>query len=570
MDFLDRSQLVNAIVRCYKSNFAKDDENTVYSLLESLLHSAQERNDINDLKMIKSVYDDFKKKREEARAAQPQEEPSPQVVTGDFQQAFPTESSATFPEESFYNVGEIISKRGYADNALLVYGPFADELSFQIKCYAKYNDFPTVRWVDCEKLVGDYGASTLLSSLRKYYESSENKELLIYLNAEALLKDEGTERAVYYYLRSMKAFRKKLYQVLLCKDINADLSGRYKTVAEENKAGDIYGEGLEFATLAFPDFNAVHSKFCEAFGLSKDDSETEKYIKKHAVSLGFTGVKKLLQTATPANWKETLKAITQEGDRLEVFEKFAGEHTCIRNVLVNWDYKPREEAVQMPETGLPPRDYKIPKMEFDEIDGLDTIRNNVNKLMNYENFTVLQRCCCVVKYALDNGEMLNLINLEDAQKEFVLTRRWEIAYEALVQLMDLPRGKICFDIEPSEGFLGLCCDGGKTIRMHKKYIQSVDAKVVRDAKDTLFHEMYHALQHSAIAAMEKADIDKQQYYLVHFDIWEEVEEWKNNFGRYKLEPKDWYHDQVVEAMARIFAAKMETMSGKLNIPKLSS
>ena len=258
-------------------------------------------------------------------------------------------------------------------------------------------------------------------------------------------------------------------------------------------------------------------------------------------------------------------------ERLEGFYKSVGENfVCIADG--DWGYKPKKTVKKNLPKACEQPIFVMPRTLYDGIVGIEEIREKIEKILNADGVSVLMKCPWALAYALDNGDSLNLWNLEKESLKFRLQERWELAYDALSQLMQIPRGELRFDISNSANADGLCCDGGKTVRLKKKFIESNDPELIEQGKKALLHELYHALQHTAVQALTVGDSDKLGYYLTHFGINSHIEEWRENFSRYR-QPQDEqgfaeYYDQVVEAEARIFATDRLREFGNFNPPKL--
>ena len=499
------------------------------------------------------------------------------VENADIHTAFPLVKNADIPKKTLYNIAVIESQKSCNDNAFLLYSPFLSELKYQTEQYARESG-GDLRYIDCEQLVGEYRAEAtqLLNALCKHAESASG-EVVAYYNLPALARDEAAEQAFCYYLKKIRMQGKNCVQLLLSNDLEYAFELVYKKWISEFYADDdlldsLYYGALNFVFISLPKFEFVKAQIGKAFGVAADDKKAEKLLKKEGVLLGYEGLDALLALSGGALDKALKEITAGKREAFERFAKLAGENiSCVADE--GWGYKTARKAlVVQPHDPVLDPDFKMPRTAYDSIAGIDEIRENIEKILNTGGVSVPMKCVWALTYALDNGDTLNVTNLAKEEIKGTLSQRWELAYDALAQLMRIPRGELLFNIEDKEGVRGQCCDGGKTIRLHKNFIKTNDPDELKQAQQTFLHELYHALQHTAIAASQTGDTETLGYYLVHFGVNSHIAEWRDNFSRYRQPDGkggfDDYHDQVVEAEARIFAADRMAEFANFNVPKL--
>lgn len=489
-------------------------------------------------------------------------------------EAFPTEKPATGAKA--YNVAVIESQRNRRDNALLVYNPFASELVYLAQCYAEKNGF-SLRVVDCGKLAETYRpvATKLLNELCGRIKEGEG-EAVAYCNLSALQKDEGLEEAFCYYLKKMRMGGKGACQLLLSDDLEYPFELVYKKrisefYPEEDLLDSLCYGSLSFVFANLPKFEFVKARIREKFALDEWGDGEESFLKKEGVLLGYEGINALLNADSATDWKTLVKTLTAR--KREAFERFiegTGENvSCI--VEPDWGYKREKRKEKFaPDSSVLDPVFRMPRTAYDGIAGIEEIRERIEKILNAEGVSVLMKCGWAVAYALDGGDTFNLLNVEKERLQTVLAQRWELAYDALAQLMRLPKGELSFDLEEENRTDGQCCDGGRTLRLNRKFLLTTDAETLGKGQETLLHETYHALQHTAIAALNGGNRELLSYYLVHFHIHNHVAAWRDNFSRYRPSASGFgeYYDQVVEAEARIFAADRLAEFAEFNVPKI--
>lgn len=499
----------------------------------------------------------------------------------DIHAVFPLLENSLSERETLCNFSVIETQQGCRDNAFLLYSPFEEELLYQTKCYAKAKGL-SLRLVDCSRLVTEYPsqASALLNELSSYAETAQN-ECFLYCNISALKGNENIAQTVCYYLKRMRQKAQNTAQFFLSSDPEYAFERVYKTQVENfypdgDMLDKLYYGSLNFVFLALPSYEFTRAQIMRAFGLSAEDEgaeKREKFLKKEGILLGYEGLRALLQSAKKENWQEVLQTLTVgKRERLENFYKCVGENfACVANE--DWGYKLSKKKKASPNGVEKQPLFVMPKTVYDGIVGIDEIRENIEKILNKEGVSLQMKCPWALAYALDNGDTLNLLNLEKESIKTRMKERWELAYDALSQLMKIPRGELVFDLSNSAEAEGLCCDGGRTIRLKKLFLESNDPTVLERGKKAFLHEAYHALQHTAVNALKNGDTEILDYYLVHFGVNSHVEEWRENFSRYR-DPKGEegfgdYYDQVVEAEARIFANDRLKEFANFDPPKLA-
>lgn len=498
----------------------------------------------------------------------------------DIHAVFPLLENSLLEGETLCNFSVIETQKGCRDNAFLLYGPFEEELLYQAKCYAKAKGL-ALRLVDLSLLTDAYSqqASELLNGLSAYAENAVN-ECILYCNLSALKANENVEQAVCYYLKRMRLKAPNTVQLLLSSDPEYAFEKVYKKWVEsfypdEDMLDKLYYGSLNFVFIALPNYAFTRAQVYRALNLSTEETESEKWdklLKKEGILLGYEGLRTLLKTSSKETWQKDLQALTAgRRERLEFFYKSVGENfACIADE--DWGYKlPKKKKAEKAEVFEQPL-FVMPRTVYDGIVGIEEIRENIEKILNKEGVSVLMKCPWALAYALDNGDTLNLLNLDKEGIKNRMRERWELAYDALSLLMKIPRGELVFDLNNSGDTDGLCCDGGRTLRFKKLFLESNDSTVLERGKKAFLHEAYHALQHTAVNALKSGDRETLAYYLVHFGINSHAEEWRENFSRYR-EPKgeegyEEYYDQVVEAEARIFANDRLREFANFDPPKL--
>lgn len=486
----------------------------------------------------------------------------------DIHAVFPLLENPYSQRETLCNFSVIESQKGGKVNAFLLYGPFEDELLYQTQCYAKAKGVD-VRLVDCQRLVEMDDTDEILRALSDYAQTVE-KEIFVYSNLSALKHTQ--EENFCYYLKKMRQTAPNLTQILLSNDPEYPFERVYKRCVDNFSDGDMieklsYGN-LDFVFLPLPNYEFTRAQVERAFGQDKDG---EKRLKKDGILLGYAGLKELLKTSSKENWKENLSVLTKnKREKLEEFYNATGENFSFV-ADGGWGFKiSKKKKTEL--QGYPQPTFMMPKTDYDGIANIDEIRTNIEKILNYDGVSVQMKCPWALTYALDGGDTLNLFNLEKESVKKELKQRWELGYDALSALMKIPRGELRFDLNNTGDTDGVCVDGGRTIRLKKLFLENNDPTVLERGKKAFLHETYHALQHSAVVALQKGDREILDYYLVHFAINSQAEEWRENFSRYREAGGEGnfadYYDQVVEAEARIFANDRLREFANFHPPKL--
>lgn len=563
-----------ALKKCRESGYkAKPCQDTA-ELIKKLYDLTSR---IEEKETIISLLSELSKRRKEAKEREDAEIVVTPTVNIDF--ACPV-SYPSPPEGAVYNTSVIDSKNSYQDNALLIYGPIADELDFAAECYAAKKSMH-MRVVDLALLVGSYPtqATELIASL-SHRAVEARDELIVYKNLHAMRGHRDVEESFCYYLKKIRQDAKGVEQLLLSSDVSYSIENVYREIIETNFRDsaqyNMYLQSIDFSFLPLPTMELTLSKLRDKYMLA-GGGETEELISKDGLFLGYRGLTEALTrigsvtelTAKIAELKEKNKPL------LDAFIESFGDF-CAYD-LGDWQYKKKKPAAK--KTAIDPNDpilnpkYRLDRDDYDTVMGNGEILTKLERLLNTEGISMPVKCAWAANFSLDGGDMLNIINLPPEQASILLTERWELAYKALVKLMMIPSGKIVFDIPKSNKLLGgQCCDGGNTIRMNESYLEPKSTDDIAKGIDTLLHECFHALQHSAIQARRTQDNDRLGYYLVHFGVHQHIIEWENNFSRYRSTDKgntyEDYADQVVEAEARIFAADCVSEYSNFNAPRL--
>lgn len=518
-----------------------------------------------------------------------------------------------------YNTAVIDSQERCYDNAFVFYGAYEEELLYLMTCYAK-NESASIRYVDCEKLSKKFfsKASAILAEIYRQAKLASN-EIIVFHNVHCMQGCPSVEESVCYYVKEMRPL-KNVRVFLACTKPSYGVEKVYKNWIEnlpsmKKEIVSVFSGTLDFFYLPLPSFETVLSYVKNTFQIAELDKETEKQIKKSYYTLGYKDLSELLEKGTLENWQAlATELIKRKQEAFDEFEKEFGEgiFECLSE---DWDYKAKKKKVfDRPVEDaewLNPR-FVMPRNQYDTIDELDTILERLNKILNHKGYTIKQKCGWVINYALHNGDTFNnLVGLRDLPQEVsrkILQDRFGLAYDALAQLMMIERGELCFDIPDSEGQpYGLCCDGGKTVRMRKSMISAEKQEMIMEGIGTLLHELFHALQHKAETVYKEVSrgmngeaqgnntlqniydvaLDKAydgttklegerllQYYWSHFDITPyRIAEWTVNNKRYKESKKhgyENYYDQIVEADARIFSSERLAEYNSSNHPKLDA
>lgn len=561
-------EIKTALRKCREAEYSKESVEYAAGLIKKLhgllTDEAKKKELVN---LLKSLIE----KGKEAAALRKKNEPV--LPPADVSEAFPLLPNAEIKTGAYYNVAVIDSSKRYQDNALLLYAPFTSELSYGARCYAKEKGMD-LRVIDCAKLATTYAltATQLLAGLYKHASTAQN-ELIVYENVEGMKVSENVEQAFCYYLKRIRQEGRGVFQIVLSSDVSYALERVYQSTMTkmfpDTDVVNSYLKVLDCYFLPLPSFAFVKERLAEKFGFTATE-ETDKFIKKHGLYLGFEGLCDILDRGTADSWQKLVENYkTDSEETLKKFvEGFGGE--CTYDFL-DWEFKLKgkdKPKIDINDPLYHPK-YKLPRDIYDEVIGREDIREKLEKIMNMDGVPMRVKCAWVVEYAMDGGDSLNIMNLDSNQIKEVLADRWDIAYRALVQLMRIPNGELKIDLSGNDS-LGVCYNGGTLIRLHVQYLK-LDLETIARGYETLLHEAFHALQHSARNARRNNDAEAMGYYFVHFGVREETLEWEKNSSRYHGgdgTPFEDYYDQVVEADARIFAEMCVSDFANFNVPRL--
>ena len=562
-------EIKTALRKCREAEYSKESVEHAAGLIKKL-HAL-----LTDETKKKELYDLLKTLIQKGKeAAENRRKNEPALPPADITQAFPLIPNAEILAGAHYNVAVIDSSKRYQDNAILLYAPFASELSYASRCYAKEKGMD-LRVIDCQKLATAYAltATQLLAGLYKHASEAQN-ELIVYENVEGMKGAESVEQAFCYYVKRIRQEGKGVLQLILSSDVGYSLERIYQqTMTKMFPDADVinsYLKVLDCYFLPLPSFAFVKERLAEAFAFAPTE-ETDKFIKKNGLYLGFEGLCDILSRATADSWQKLVENYAVDGAEVlkKFVEGFGGE--CTYDFL-DWEFKLKKDKdkpkVDINDPIYHPK-YKLPRDIYDDVIGREGIREKLEKIMNMEDVPMRVKCAWVVEYAMDGGDSLNIMNLGSDQIKEVLAERWELAYRALVQLMRICDGELKVDLTGNTSW-GVCCNGGALIRMNVRYLK-LDFEILASGYETLLHEAFHALQHSARTARRNNDTEAIGYYFVHFGVGEDVFEWEKNSSRYyggDGVPFEDYYDQVVEADARIFAEMCVSDFANFNVPKL--
>lgn len=577
-----------ALKRCRIEGYSLKSVKEAMSLIVALIEDTK---DVELQNSLMATLEKLKEKRKQAKELEDEEKKkrgTKPATGGDLAQVFPLIANEDIQMGEVCNTAIIDSQDFCFDNALVLYGAFEEELIYIASGYAKKHG-ATLRLIDCRMLAEKYAqnASFLLEELSQKAGETQT-EVILYHNVHYMKSCPSVEESFCYYVKEMRSM-KNVRQIAVSTKRSYGVEAVYKDwveklfTDEKKDIINIYSGSLPFVYVELPTFAMVKTYIRNAFQIEQFDEETEKLIQKSYYLLGYKGLSELLATATDKTWQEEAKLLTDK-NKAE-FEEFLVEFDDDLDECLPEDWKYRRKKKKTVE--LPPSDddlmnpkFEMPRNEYDTIDDLHAFVDRVEKILNYEGCTVKEKVGWAGNYALHNGDIFNnlvgLGGLEAEVSEKILRERYELAYDALSELMKVPRGELLFDIPKSDTSLnGQCCDGGKTIRLNARYLSANDSDTVIDGLETLLHELFHALQHAGetAAVYRKTDPESEkllQYYWVHFAVTPyRIEEWRKNFTRYRSGGNfEDYEDQVVEADARIFATeRLEEYKGS-NHPKL--
>ncbi len=494
--------------------------------------------------------------------------------------------------------------RMYRDNALILSGPFEDELIFEAKNFASGSgmDF---RLVDMEPFIKSGSFAKVLQLLQAYYSSGEQKDVIAYKGLECLADHVNEGKDFARLLRQMRLKAKGCTQLLLSTDPTYYFNDFYVSLfdAPSVKSNileeDFSVKPLTFVYLPLPAYANSRDTILKALKLAPEDgseantADAEAYIKATCAPLACSCLADILkQVSTLEGFKEKADLVAQKRKRmLNAFLSKAGNNATGAILDAEWEYRKPERKKTVRGITAPhgPLKYTIPVTEYDYdcIDDISSIRASVQYVLDtwddYEGnpITVMQKCGLVLRYALTNGDAMNLVNLtKDNEDE--LKARWTLGYAALTQLMRVPTGNLVFDIAENNTMNGQCCDNGQTIRFNKKFVK--DPSLAADGCNTMLHELFHVIQYESMKALRKAERRKGEgcedelslleYYRDNFGITEFriKEAWEDNSTRGYVEASksyDGYHVQVYEADARVFADEAWAESEDAQLAKRS-
>ena len=139
-----------ALRKCRETEYSKETVEHAAGLikkLHALLTDEAKKKEL--IELLKSLIEKGK------AAAERRKQNEPKLPSADITQAFPLTKNAEIQTGVYYNTAVIDSSKRYQDNALLLYGPFASELSYASRCYAKDKGMD-LRVIDCTKLATEY------------------------------------------------------------------------------------------------------------------------------------------------------------------------------------------------------------------------------------------------------------------------------------------------------------------------------------------------------------------------------------------------------------------------------
>ncbi|MCD8294066.1 MAG: hypothetical protein LUE27_02300 [Clostridia bacterium] len=497
--------------------------------------------------------------------------------------------------------------RMYRDNAMILCGPFEDELVFEARNFARSCGMD-MRFVDMEPFIKTGSIGKVLQLLHAYYSAGAGKDLIVYKGLEAFQGHDEEAKIFAKVLRQLRLKAKSCTQLLLSTDPTYYFNDLYISLFDAPAVrgnileDDFSVKALTFVYLPMPTCRDVTKTVLNALHLTSDDSQTdspsadagamEAYIKANCLPLACGALTDILkQAAMPDAFREKADAIVSKRKRmLNSFLGKAGDSATAAIVDTDWDYKkPARKKTLHPTGTLAPVKYTIPvtQYDYDCMDDISAIRASVQYVLDtnedYEGnpISVMQKCGLVLRYALTNGDAMNLVNVtKDNEDE--MKARWTLGYAALTQLMKVPTGNFVFDIPENSNMNGECCDGGQTVRFNKKFAR--DISCAADGCNTLLHELFHAVQNEAVKALRKVErrkgencaeqMDLLEYYKYNFGITEYriKEAWEDNSTRGYIESSqdyNGYHVQVFEADARVFADEAWAESEDAQLAKMS-
>lgn len=527
----------------------------------------------------------LKERRAEAKLIEDREDDLLGGGTVDVPYAFPLIKNEEIEIGKLFNTALIESQRSCNDNVLVFYGALESELLYIVRCYAKGRGY-SLRIVNCEELIEKYGteAGNCFASLSAYAGMAKDKEIFVYTGISALSRNSSVEEAFCCFLKKIRK-ETGVLQYVLSTDVHYSIEKIYrdwvKKTYPDAKGVSVYAETLNFLRVRLPEFGFVKGQIRYAFKIEEFDEETEKEIKKSYYLLGYEGLSKIIDLESTADWKaEAARIVSENQAEFEEFFKNVAEDIG-DYVPDDWQFRRGKQKKWQTRDDLDAAvlnpSFKMQRNEYDTIDNLKEIQDRLDKILNYEGVSVRQKCGWACSYALYNGDVFNnLVGLAEENPklaERIVTERYELAYDALAALMRVPRGKLIFDLPKKGATGGLCCDGGKTIRLNVRYIDTKHPDDVLEGRKTILHELFHALQHESMRATDQNDKEKLDYYWAHFDISaSRIQQWRDNNSRYRsplegAKDED-YRDQIFEADARVFADDRLAEFSSFNPPLL--
>ncbi len=481
----------------------------------------------------------------------------------------------------------------YKDNALMCTGPVEEELLLRCKAYAAGQG--TCRVVDLKSLDDDSLAHTLRALMAHLGHAHD--ETVIYSGLENF---KGSKRGEVFasFLRLTRSYE-GVRQFILSTDPPYYFNDEYFKLTTQGLKGDITNRPVAVCTPPYPTYKYV-SDALEKFSPSDED---RKCIKRDCVFLGYSGLDKVLKSATADNWKDVVASIKEQRDKdISLFLQNHGEedlYTILHTILdTEWDYKiklPKRKSLS-PIQQLKKEKYTLPSTTYDCDAYLDTksIRQGVQAILDMEEdangqkVSLFAKCGCAVRYAVYDF-VQNVLNLPDEERAPALEMRFNIAYAALTQLLKIPYGSLLFNINDEDQCSGLCCDRGHTIRMEKTFLNPSSYPIPKKGTvldkcnaalqwgcKTLMHECFHALQFKCMDIVDKGQTERcweeLEYYRINLGITEgrinEGWETYNKYGYTEL-LKDFgnYMKQVLEADARVFENDCWDMGLDIALPK---
>lgn len=564
-------EILAAIETCKKKNYGKEPVIFAVDLIEKYVKQSTDCALNDELIQLASALADKYRKRAELEntydgGGTHTECPFPQIA------------GERLAELQICKTSLLEANKIYRDNAQILISPFLSEATAILSTYAKQNS-SALRIVDCERIRREFAdnADALLKSVNNAIGAPIANEIIAFTNIEALADRTNIFKSICRFIRLVRLNRTGIRQYIVLTDPSFKFNDIYKECVQDlgehetsDGLSDFSLDVMPVLYLTLPPFEQLKAYICRQFDVAADNESVIRYLRKDCFLLGYEGLSALIAQGTRDTWENVAYALIN-GKR-DVFDAFAKKIGFNLERVLDREYEYRQNDIEGMDFDAQTWEPKffVPATEYDSVEGIEQLRDGVLKILNRKDVSIRYRCSWVVHHAMVGDEnMFNIINLDDENLETILKARWNIAYSALCQLMRIPRGELVFDIPSGEKFVGLCCDGGKTIRLLKQYMKSRDDRVIADGICTLLHECYHALQHAGVSALSDNNKDLLSYYMAHFHVSpSRIKEWATNFSRYRDDPFDIYYDQVVEAEARIFSAEVVHEFGMTNVPNL--